>query len=619
LDHETETGVEPIAASDGALSAPAAGVRSVIERAVLGSASGIVISDPNLPDCPIVYVNPAFERLSGYSSDEVLGRNCRFLQGDDRDQPALDELRAALAGGRACRVTLRNYKKSSELFWNELYVSPIRDDEGSLVNFVGIQHDVTDRVRDEEARDLVLLGEQAAREEAEASRGRLALLARAGMVLSASLQYEVTIARVARLVVPIFADYCMVDILDDRGDFRQIAAAHSDTRLEETLRALGERRKLRAEEFRRTNRLAASILKRGEPVLIPEIMDELLVENSDDEEHLALWRSLNPRSAIIVPLKVRGRTFGTVSFVSSSRNRRYGQKDLDFAEDLAHRCALAMDNSRLYRERSEIARTLQGSLLPRSLPKLEGVEVALRYLPAGDGRVEVGGDFYDLFEAHVEGQEPGSSWGVVIGDVCGKGTGAAALLALARHTIRAVATREESPAEILAGLNEAMLRQKRESGDHKFCTVAYARLTPAADGAGVAHATIALGGHPQPLLLRANGALERVGAPGRAIGVFAEARLSEEGVDLEPGDTLVLYTDGVIEARSPNGELFGEDRLHNLVRSSVGLDAEALAHEIEESVLLFQEHELRDDIALLVLRSPEQGQRVPEQGPALSL
>jgi PAS domain S-box-containing protein len=581
---------------------------AVLERAIRQSTNGIVITDPNLPDDPIVYANPAFERMTGYALDEILGRNCRFLQRHDRDQPALEELRGALREGRASRVTLRNYKKDGELFFNELYVSPVVDGEGRLVNFVGVQNDVTERVRDEEARDMLLLGEQAAREEAEASRARLALLARAGMVLSTSLQYEMTVSHVARLVVPAFADFCMIDALDEDGNYRQIAAAHADSRGEELLHRLGERRRLTPEQFKRTNRLAAGILKNAEPLVLTEIPERLLVENADDEEHLALWQALNPRSAIIVPLKVRGRAFGTISFVSSTRDRRYGGGDLEFAEDLAHRCALAIDNARLYRERSEIARTLQGSLLPRSLPRVEGLEVGLRYLPAGDGRVEVGGDFYDLFDAHVDGQEPGASYGAVIGDVCGKGTGAAAVLALARHTIRAVATRVAGPAEVLAGLNEAMLREMRESGDHKFCTVAYARVSPQPDGS--VRARVSLGGHPPALLLRADGALRRVGHPGRAIGVFEEANLAEQEAVLRPGDALVFYTDGVTEARVPGrGAFFGEERLNALLRACARerLDADALAGRIEETVLHFQENDPHDDVAVLVLRVPEAG------------
>ena len=122
-------------------------MRRLLDRAVAASSNGIVITDPKSPDDPIVYVNPAFERISGYPMDEVLGRNCRFLQSEDRDQPALDELRAALREERESRVVLKNYRKDGTPFWNELYVSPVHDEEGRLTNFVGVQNDITERRR----------------------------------------------------------------------------------------------------------------------------------------------------------------------------------------------------------------------------------------------------------------------------------------------------------------------------------------------------------------------------------------------------------------------------------------------------------------------------------------
>ena len=122
----------------------------LLERAVTASTNSIVIADPNQPDVPLVYVNPAFERTTGYASEEVLGRNCRFLQGKDRDQPALGELRTAVREGRHCTVVLRNYRKDGSLFWNELSIYPVRDEDGRTSSFVGVQNDITERIRTEE-------------------------------------------------------------------------------------------------------------------------------------------------------------------------------------------------------------------------------------------------------------------------------------------------------------------------------------------------------------------------------------------------------------------------------------------------------------------------------------
>lgn len=591
----------------------------LVDLAVRSSVNGVIITDATDPENPIVYVNPAFERTTGFSAEEVLGNNCRFLQGEDRDQPALDELRAALREGRECRVVLRNYRKDGTLFWNELSVSPVCDEEGRLTNFVGVQNDVTGRKKDEEERDLLLLREQIAREEAEAAKRRLGLLARAGEMLSASLQYSATAARVARLTIPEFADWCLVDILEEDGSLKQLAAAHADPEKEELVQELARHRELDAGALREAHRLSAGVLKTGESVLLPEVTEDHLVQGSTCEEHLELLRKLQPRSYICVPLRARGRTLGTVVFVSSRQNLRYGQEDLSLAESLAHRCTLAMDNARLYHARSEIARTLQGSLLPARLPDVPGVEVGLRYLPAGE-MVEVGGDFYDLFDARIGDRDcgPGSSdlplsesspsWGVVLGDVCGKGAEAAAVLALARYTIRAMAMREGRPCDILAGLNEAMLRQGREREDRTFCTVAYARLeqenrTQGGTGSG-AKITVCRGGHPAPILLEADGDTHFIGEPGRAIGVFEDPMLTEQETRLAPGDTLVFYTDGVIEARAPDGAFFGEERLLCLLRSCTGLDAPTIAGRIESAVLDFQENGSRDDVAVLVLRVP---------------
>ena len=122
----------------------------LLYRAVAASSNGITISDSTLPDNPLTYVNRSFELMTGYSSEEVLGRNCRFLQGTDSNQSALLEIRAALREGRDCQVTLRNYRKDGTLFWNELRISPVHDERGQLVNFVGVQNDVTERKRAEE-------------------------------------------------------------------------------------------------------------------------------------------------------------------------------------------------------------------------------------------------------------------------------------------------------------------------------------------------------------------------------------------------------------------------------------------------------------------------------------
>ena len=691
------------------------GIQRLLDRAVTASSNGIVITDPKLPDNPIVYVNPAFERMSGYPAEEAQGSNCRFLQNDEGDQPALDELRAALREERDCRVVLRNYRKCGALFWNELYVSPVHDDEGRLVNFIGVQNDITElrrieevlreseerfratfehaavgaaqvgtdgrwlrvnhrlceilgftheellgktfadithpddleedlgrkramlrgevqtytvekryvrkdgslvwanvtvslvreasgdpgyfisvvediseRKRVEEERDLLLVREQLARAEAVAARRRLALLAAAGPALSASLDYEDTLRRVTRLAVPALADWCLLDIAEEDGTVHQLAAAHADPEKEELLGRLGEHRLFGEGDPGST----AGVLRTGTSVLIPELPEKDFYERELDGEHLELLRALEPRSMMSVPLLARGRTLGAMTLVSSGPDRRYDDEDLLLAENLSYRCALAVDNARLYRDRSEIARTLQRSLLPPHLPEIPGVELGAEYLPAGEEN-EVGGDFYDVIDTVDDG------WICAIGDVRGKGAEAAAVTALARYTIRAVTMKNDLPSEVLSGLNEAMLRQLPED---RFCTAACARLEPLDEAPGIG-VDVSRAGHPPPLVVRADGSVEEVSCPGRALGVFPDAELVDTHLRLMPGETLVFYTDGVTEARSPDGDFFGEERLCKLLATLRTEPAEDIARLLKNTVLEFQEGYPRDDLALLVLRA----------------
>jgi PAS domain S-box-containing protein len=564
-------------------------MRRLLDRAVAASSNGIVITDPKVPDNPIVYANPAFEEISGFTAEEVRGRNCRFLQGEHRDQPALVELRKAIAEERECRVVLRNYRKDGTPFWNELYVSPVHDEEGILTNFVSVQNDVTQRRMIEEERDTLLVKEQLARAEAVEARRRLALLAAAGPSLSASLDYGETLERIARLLVPELADWCLLDMVEDNGSVNQLAAAHAEEEKEDLLRRLGEHRGFGEGDPGST----AEVLKTGQSVLLPDLPDSAFYERALGRgEHLDIVLRLEPRSLMCVPLIARGRTIGAITLVSSRPERRYGSEDLLLAEDLAYRCALAADNARLYRGRSEIARVLQRSLLPPHLPEIPGLEVGAEYLSVEEAS-EVGGDFYDLINTVEDG------WICAIGDVRGKGVEAASVTALARYTIRAVTLKNDRPSEILAALNEAMLRQLSED---RFCTVACVRLEPQDGSAGVG-VDVSRAGHPPPLLVRPEGAVEEVGCSGRVLGVFPEAELRDTALRLMPGEALVLYTDGVTEARSPDGDFFGEGRLRRLLGSCAGFDAVRFAGRIKDAVLDFQEGSPSDDLAVLVLRA----------------
>lgn len=248
---------------------------------------------------------------------------------------------------------------------------------------------------------------------------------------------------------------------------------------------------------------------------------------------------------------------------------------------------------------AELARTLQESLLPPDLPVIDGVDVGARYHPAGDGS-EIGGDFYDIFEV-ADGE-----WFAVMGDVCGKGAGAARLTALTRYTLRAATVRTHAVAQNLTDLNTALVRQydvDRQRNEHRFATATVVRFRRDGDGVVVRAGS---GGHPPPLVGRADGTVEELACRGPLLGVFEDARFEVGETRLGPGDVLVLYTDGVIEARREREE-YGEDRLRDLLGSVVGSSASDTAGVIEEAVLTFQAGVARDDLAVLAI-APVPGQ-----------
>ena len=246
------------------------------------------------------------------------------------------------------------------------------------------------------------------------------------------------------------------------------------------------------------------------------------------------------------------------------------------------------ERTRVLAERDEVSRQLQRSLLPPGLPVVPGLDLAAGYLPMTEG---IGGDFYDVFPLHD------GTWGIVLGDVCGKGPVAAGVTSLARHTLRTAAMARHRPAEAVQILNRAMT----ELEDRTFCTVIDARLRPI-DGRVRIEAAVA--GHPPLLVLRADGTLEQVGPTGHLVGMFDEIRSGEQAVELDRGDTCVLYTDGATDVRR-DAEVFGDDRLADVVHSCRGMSAAATARSIELAVVDFQRGDISDDLALVVLRVPE--------------
>jgi PAS domain S-box-containing protein len=469
---------------------------------------------------------------------------------------------------------------------------------GRVVGVGGIIVDVSERHDTEMERSRALADAQAARAEAEEAARRAHFLAEASVILDESLDYASTLASIARLAVPWLADWCAVDMVGADGERERVAIAHVDP---EKI-ALVEEMERRYPQDPDAATGPPNVLRTGRSEIYPDITDEMIVQAARDEEHLEFVRSLEMRGVIIVPMVARGRTLGTITLAAAETGRRFGEEDLLLAEELARRAGQSVDNARLYRERSHVARTLQESLLPPELPDIPGLELAARYRAAGEGN-QVGGDFYDLF------QLPDGGWAVVMGDVCGKGPEAAALTALVRYTLRAMAPGGGPPSSVLRQLNDAILRQR---SDGRFCTVAFAIVTSSREGVRL---ELASGGHPLPLVLRAEGsAVEPVGEPGTLLGIVHDPELHDVTVDLASGDTLVLYTDGVTEAGAPD-HMMGAGELAAILVGCESAGPSAVAECLERAAVDAGGGQPQDDIAIVVARVADPMEALPAGAP----
>jgi PAS domain S-box-containing protein len=525
------------------------------------------------PDGRLVYANDAAVRLLGLTSaEEMLAaapgkiRANYAMLAEDGSPLTYEELpgRRALRGERPPPMTVR-YRSlgAASDRWSRIQSTPVFDAAGAVRLAINVIEDITDLKRAE-------LGQR--------------FLAEASRVLAGSLDYAETLRAVARLAVPEIADWCAVDVAEGEA-IRRVAVEHVDPARVQLARELQER----YPPDPQSNAGVHGVLKHGIAELYPEITEEMLTASARDAEHLEAIRSVGLRSAMLVPMRLRDDVLGVVSFVSAESGRRFDEHDLALVEDLALRAAAAVENARLYEAASSIARTLQASLLPPVLPEIPAVELAAAYRPAGLG-LEVGGDFYDVFNTAED------QWYAVIGDVCGKGAEAAAVTALARYTIRAAAVRRRSPSAILRWLSDAMLQQGENDG--RFCTIACAHLDVSRSPARV---TVACGGHPLPLLVRADGATEELGAPGTLLGLVAHPHLQDRSAELHGGDTLVLYTDGLTEAGAPE-RVWEPDELAATARATAGGPAAATVERLVAAAV-DSAPRVRDDVAVLALRA----------------
>ncbi len=475
--------------------------------------------------------------------------------------------------------------------------------EGRLTGSLGVAAEAPGRYSNEEAlrlqfaADRIALAVESARlgELERLRRGSLSFLVEASDLLAGTLDRDQTLALMAQMTVPTLATWCAVYTIADQASEPYLSyVLHEDEELIDGIKSLlskipppdpvptpGARVWSAPAEAAHQAALRTSMrsLGLGEPATVSGGIGTTLAT-----------ASAVGGETVVLPLVARNRVIGMLT-LGKPTDDHFRQEILELAEDLSRRAALALDNARLYSERTAISQSLQRSLLPPGLPEIDGVEVDVIYRAAGEGN-EVGGDFYDLFPIRD------GAYGFAIGDVCGTGPNAAAVTGLARHALRLLAREGLSGPAVLQRLNSAILDEGARS---RFLTLLYGELRPQEDGS--AELKVVCAGHPLPLRLRQDGTVETAAEPQPLLGVLEELDLYEQTVTLDPGDVLLCVTDGVTERRE-GSRMLGDDGLADVLTTCTGLTAGAVAARIMRAVERFASDAPSDDMAILAMRVP---------------
>ena len=525
---EILSGRVALALDNAMLSQTVTGLERRLEATLTNLAEAVLVREA---DGRIVFANSAAARLLNLgSAREVTNAAPGQLMAlyDVFDEAGRSIELADLPASRAARgevpepLLVRNViRATGEERWLLNKATPVFDADGSLSLIVSVIEDLTEVKRAELAQRL---------------------LAEAGQELSSSLDYEQTLQRVAQLTVPSLADWCGVAMCGEGDALAQVAVAPVGAAKEALPNKLESG--------------AAEVIRSGRPWLTAD--------------------------AIVVPLAIADQPpIGALSLAMAESGRTFGATELALAAELGRRAAIAVENARLYAERSAIATTLQRSLLPPDLPEIPGFRLASLYRAAG-AQNDVGGDFYDAFEV------PGG-WMVVVGDVAGRGAEAAALTSLSRYTFRTAGKLLGDPIAALERLNDAL--RERPLSLVSVCCV----MLRVAEGDATAE--LVLAGHPPAYHVR-HGSSRPVGVFAPFLGAYELGGWEPTTIRLEPGDQLVLYTDGVIDTVG-EAERFGEERLARTVRGAGG--AADAVRRIEQALIEFAHGSQVDDTAVIAV------------------
>ncbi|MFB4193288.1 SpoIIE family protein phosphatase [Streptomyces carpaticus] len=475
--------------------------------------------------------------------------------------------------------------------------------EGRLTGSLGVASETPGRFTNEEAlrlqfaADRIALAVESARltELERLRRNSLSFLVEASELLAGTLDRDQTLALMAQMVVPTLATWCAVYTIAESASEPVLSyVLHEDEDRIDGIKDLLSRVDPPDPDIRLGVRAWTAPSDAAHNTALRSSLRSLAMGR------LPAPRTPGPSLAtaaavggetVLLPLIARNRVIGLLA-LGQPADERFRQDILELAEDLSRRAALALDNARLYSERTATSQSLQRSLLPPELPEIDGVDVEVIYRAAGEGN-EVGGDFYDVFPIR-EG-----AYGFAIGDVCGTGPLAAAVTGLARHALRLLAREGLGGPAVLERLNAAILDEGARS---RFLTLLYGELWPQPDGGALLKMVCA--GHPLPLRLTQDGRVEAAADPQPLLGVMEDLELYEQNTMLNPGDVLLCVTDGVTERREGT-RMLGDDGLAEVLSNCTGLTAGAVAARVLRAVERFASDAPSDDMAILTLRIPE--------------
>jgi PAS domain S-box-containing protein len=507
--------------------------------------------------------NEGARRLYGYTPEEAIGRPISILIPPDHGPEEWRILDRIRRGERVEPYETERIRQDGVRIDVSLTVSPIKDPILGVTGASIVVRDITAEKHRRSAQEF---------------------LARAAAALEASLDGDEIATTIVQTAVPDLAELCLIDFLEDDGTIGRATIAAADPQIATELEAIRREHPIDLEG----DHPVARVLQTGRSLVLPDLKEPSIQDEvAQSEAHREFMARAGYNSAAVAPMFARGRLVGALSFLRLANDRRFDQDDLALLEDLAARSAMALDNARLYAERDRIAKVLQRGLRPDEPQPIPGLEVSVVFEAAGEG-VELGGDFYDVIP--VDGAHY-----VLVGDVAGHGADVAAYTAQIRHTVRALGLFGTDPPDVVERVNRVLL--ETDTGE-RFATLQLARIETRESGA--IDVELASAAHPPAVIVRGDGTTETLSG-GAIVGVWQRVDVAVHRFTVEPGETLLLYTDGWLEAGPVDSHRTSEE-LAQQIAAIADDDLDSALDRLRADAIARAGSELGDDLVLLALR-----------------